>query len=87
VRREQDITGDSGLFFAPKFLYWMLGEDERIMGYEGLQIVIYLSARRLIPYCEISYQSKAPLSAKVDDILAKLKKHYGTIYTDKSEFV
>jgi hypothetical protein len=36
VRSEQDITGDSGLFFAPKFLYWMLGEDERIMGYEGL---------------------------------------------------
>lgn len=65
----------------------MLGEDERIMGYEGLQVMIYLSARRLIPYVEINYRSKAPITTKVDDILAKLTKHYGTLYTDKNEFV
>lgn len=87
VKSEYDINPESGQFFAPKFLYWMLGDDERIMGYEGLQVVIYLSAKRLIPYVELNYSSKAPISSKVDDIIGKLQKHYGTLYTDKNEFV
>ncbi len=64
----------------------MLGEDERVMGYEGLQVTIYLSSKRLIPYVEMTWQSKAPSFAKIDDIIAKLTKHYGTLYTDKAEF-
>ena len=36
VKSENDINDVSGSFFAPKYLYWMLGEEERIMGYEGL---------------------------------------------------
>jgi hypothetical protein len=36
VESEQDITIEQGSFFAPKFLYWMLGEEEKIIGYEGL---------------------------------------------------
>ena len=65
----------------------MLGEEERILGYEGLQIIVYLSSKRLIPYVEVTWKSKAPTTVKVDDIVEKLQKHYGTIYTDKSEFV
>lgn len=64
----------------------MFGEDERIMGYEGLQVVIYLSSKRLIPYVEINWESKAPSFAKIDDVIGKLQKHYGTIYTNKVEF-
>ncbi len=30
--------------------------------------------------------SKAPVFTKIDDILGKLQKHYGTLFTDKSEF-
>ena len=80
------ITASEGDFFAPKYLYWLLGEQERIMGYEGLAVHIYLSARRLIPYIEITYTSKAPSFAKIDDIAALLEKHYGKVYSDKSEF-
>ncbi len=82
----EDITSESGPFFAPKFLYWMLGEDERVMGYEGLQVTIYLSSKRLIPFVEMSWEAKAPSFAKIDDIIGKLRKHYGTLYTDKAEF-
>jgi len=65
----------------------MLGEDERVTGYEGLQVTIYLSSKRLIPYVEMTWESKAPSFAKIDDIIGKLKKHYGVIHTNKSEFV
>ena len=67
-----DITAESGQFFAPKFLYWMFGENERIMGYEGLQVTIYLSSKRLIPYVEMTWDSKAPSFAKSDDVIGKL---------------
>ena len=46
------------------------------MGYEGLQVNIYLSSCRLIPYVEITWLSKAPAWTKIDDILGKLEKHY-----------
>ena len=44
------------------------------MGYEGLQVNNYLSARRLIPFVEITWISKAPTWTKIDDILGKLEK-------------
>lgn len=69
VSSEQELTADSGFFFAPKFVYWMLGEEERILGYEGLQIIIYLSSQRLIPCVEVSFTAKAPSSVKIDDIV------------------
>ena len=50
----------------------MLGEEERIMGYEGLQVTIYLSSKRLIPYVEMTWESKAPIFAKIDDVIGKL---------------
>lgn len=78
--------GADGGFFAPKFLHWMFGEDEQVMGYEGLQVTIYLSARRLIPFVEIKYEKKAPAFAKVDNVEDKLRNHYGTIYTDLAEY-
>jgi len=80
-----EVTADSGHFFAPKFLYWMFGEDEKIMGYQNLSVNIYLSAKRLAPYFEIDYTEKAPVWAKSDDILAKLEKHYGKLLS-KDEF-
>jgi hypothetical protein len=64
----------------------MLGDEEKLMGYEGLQVIIYLSSKRMIPFVEIHYLQKAPVFTKVDDVMDKLKKHYGTLYTDKSEF-
>jgi len=65
----------------------MFGEDERITGYEGLQVTIYLSSKRLIPYVEMTFEAKAPIFAKIDDVIGKLQKHYGTLYTNKAEFV
>ena len=68
----QDLTPDDGNFFAPKFLYWLLNEEEKILGYENLQVIIYLSSKRLIPCVEMHYTAKAPIASKVDDIMAKL---------------
>ena len=41
----------------------------------------------MIPYVEVNYASKAPVHTKIDNIIEKLTKHYGTLYTDKNEFV
>ena len=35
-----------------------------------------------MPLVQISYTKKAPSFAPIDDIEAKLKDHYGKIYTD-----
>ena len=69
-------------FFEAKFLDWvsfqrsdrgqLFGEKELISGYEGLSVTVFLSSKRLIPYVEITYERKAPISAKVDDVLFKL---------------
>lgn len=64
----------------------MLGEEEKIMGYEGLQVIIYLSSKRLVPYVEVHWQSKAPVFTKIDDLIGKITKHYGVIFTCKNEF-
>ena len=66
--RIEQVRPDEGRFFAPKFLYWLFGEEERIMGYKGLQVVIYLSSKRLVPFVEIKYEERAPVWAKVDDV-------------------
>ena len=66
----------------------LFGEEERIQGYENLSVTICLSARRLIPFVSVTYEKKAPLLvAKIDDIEEMLRKHYGTIYTDKDKYV
>jgi hypothetical protein len=50
----------------------MFGEKEIITGYEGLSVTIFLSSKRLIPYVELTYEKKAPIQAKVDDITEKI---------------
>ena len=50
-------------------------------------MTICLSARRLIPFVSVNYEKKAPLFAKIDDIEEMVRKHYGTIWTDKDKYV
>ena len=52
------------------------------MGYEGLSIDVHLSSKFLVPLVKITWLKKAPAFANIDDIEAKLKNHYGKIYTD-----
>ena len=52
-----------------------------------MSVDITLSAKRLIPLVQITYEKKAPAFAHVDDIIEKLQKHYGKIYEKPSEFV
>ena len=67
-----------------------MGDEERIQGYENLSITICLSSKRLIPFMTVAYERKASevsLFAQIDDVEAMIKKHYGTVYTDKELFV
>jgi hypothetical protein len=64
----------------------MFGKDERINGYEGLSVDISLSAKRLIPYVQINYTSKAPAYTNIDNLKEILSKHYGKIYDCEEEF-
>jgi len=49
-------------------------------------VTICLSAKRLIPFLKVSFKSKAPPFAKIDDIEALLTKHYGVVYTDLAKY-
>ena len=55
-------------FFSPKFTHQVFGEQERIMGYEGLSVDIHLSAKYLVPFVQVTWQKKAPAFANVDNI-------------------
>jgi hypothetical protein len=50
----------------------MFGEKELITGYEGLSVTIFLSSRRLVPYVEMTFEKKAPIQAKIDDVIDKI---------------
>jgi len=50
----------------------MFGEKEHINGYEGLCVDISMSAKRLIPMVQITYERKAPAFAHIDNISEKL---------------
>lgn len=52
----------------------IFNEEEKVRGFENLQIQIYLSPCTLIPYIDISYNRKA---RNQDDIYTILKEHYG----------
>lgn len=78
------VTPEEGQFFAPKYLYWLgLGEEEKIRGYRDLQVNIYLSSKRLIPYVQIQFSHQAEnlllATNQNHDIRAMLEKHYGTL--------
>jgi len=51
-----------------------------------LSIDITLSPKYLRPLVNVRYEKKAPSFAKIDDIEAILRDHYGVIYTDAQEF-
>jgi len=65
----------------------MFGLEERVSGYEGLSVDITLSKKRLIPFLQITYESKAPAFANIDKIEEKLGKHYGRIYDKNEEYI
>lgn len=60
--------------FSPMFTHQIFSSYERIRGYTGLKINLYLSWATLKWYLKIRYSKKA---AKCDDIEKLLSKHFG----------
>jgi len=75
-------------YFEPEYTHQLFGENEQIIGFEGLQISISLSPVFWRPLVKVSYDKKAPESAagKIDDVEAILRKHYGQIWTSMADF-
>lgn len=58
---EADTTGLRTFHrFHPKFTYPIFGEEERIFGYQGLDITFRFAAHDLRPNVVISYERKFP---------------------------
>lgn len=80
-------SADQPIFFAPKFTHFLF-ETERIQGYEGLEVLIFLSSKHLVPYVKISYRKKAPSFAKIDKLEEIIQSHFEIkVYTDLDEYV
>ncbi|KAI4214738.1 MAG: hypothetical protein LQ351_002814 [Letrouitia transgressa] len=62
--------------FHPRFTYPIFGEEERIFGYQGLQINLRFAAHDLLPNIQISYDKRfKPVGdTKATDLLEKLKE-------------
>ncbi|KAK6971227.1 histone acetyltransferase type B catalytic subunit, partial [Biomphalaria glabrata] len=54
VRKEEDIEDESKTFH-PDMTHQLFGDSELIFGYKNLNVHIYYTAARLIPYLNISY--------------------------------
>jgi len=90
--REQRSTTDA---FGPSFTHQVFGENERIYGYRGLKIDIYMHCVTFHVLVEISYTEKVKSGIldrhshrQADDIEAKLKDVFTAGFTtDREEFI
>ena len=69
------IRGEEGFCFGPKYTHQVFQKDEIINGYQGLFIVIYLSAATLRPCLSYYFESQDEEGA--DDISKILGAHFG----------
>lgn len=74
--------------FHPTFTYPIFGDDEKIYGYENLQVDLKFASGSLLPYLGISYSQKLPAQSAVDEIEESLKKFIPSDYSkDETEFL
>ncbi|MCJ1436369.1 histone acetyltransferase 1 [Xylographa pallens] len=72
--------------FHPQFTYSIFGDEERIFGYQGLNIKLRFAAHDLYPHVSVSSDAKFKTvgDTKATDVLAILKEHLPPYAFEKS---
>ncbi|KAG6850420.1 hypothetical protein H0H93_013645 [Arthromyces matolae] len=67
------LAEDESYVFHPSFTYPIYGEDERLYGYEGLEIDLRFSSGSLTQYLNVKYSKKLGSTSTVDDVEGTLR--------------
>ena len=64
-------------YFKPKYTYPIFGDEETIIGYKDLKVLLYLSSAGLDPFIKLEFSEELDFKkhgAKSDDIIAQINK-------------
>ncbi|KAJ3683367.1 hypothetical protein LUZ60_013594 [Juncus effusus] len=87
VRNEIEVGSTNCLPIEPVDLNHFFGEDEKIFGYRGLKINIWLSLASFHAYADISFERKSDGGKGITDLTLPLKSIFGESLLEKEEFI
>ncbi|KAF5386609.1 hypothetical protein D9615_001931 [Tricholomella constricta] len=80
--------GESYESFHPSFTYPIFGEDEKLYGYNDLDIDLRFASGSLVQYLNVKYSEKLGSSSTVDDVVGTLSGFIPPgYYTDEQQFL
>ncbi|PVD37263.1 hypothetical protein C0Q70_04260 [Pomacea canaliculata] len=91
VRHESDLEDDTKTF-KPDMTHQLFGDQESIFGYKDLEVDLFYTAGKLIPYLGMKYVDRVPLKGLdgvyADNVTAKLMEVMASgVQTNLDDFV
>ncbi|KAG6898244.1 hypothetical protein C0992_002258 [Termitomyces sp. T32_za158] len=70
----KDLAEDESYEFHPTFTYPIYGEDEKLYGFEGLEIDLRFASGSLTQYLNVKYTKRLDSASTVDDVEGTLSR-------------
>ncbi|XP_076455980.1 histone acetyltransferase type B catalytic subunit-like [Babylonia areolata] len=91
VRQEADLE-DEKTTFKPDMTHQIFGEQESIFGYKDLEVQLFYTAGKLMPYLSLQYTDRVPVTGSdgvyADNVAQKLMKEMPPeVLTNKDDFL
>ncbi|TYH12683.1 hypothetical protein ES288_A06G086400v1 [Gossypium darwinii] len=88
VSKKEEVGTSDGYRISPVDLSSFFEEDEKIYGYQGLKITIWISSISFHAYADITFQSTSDGGKGITDLKSALEKIFGeTLLENKDDFL
>ncbi|KAG4194744.1 hypothetical protein ERO13_A06G070500v2 [Gossypium hirsutum] len=88
VSKKEEVGTSDGYRISPVDLNSFFEEDEKIYGYQGLKITIWISSISFHAYADITFQSTSDGGKGITDLKSALEKIFGeTLLENKNDFL
>lgn len=88
VSKKEEVGTSDGYRISPVDLNSFFEEDEKIYGYQGLKITIWISSISFHAYADITFQSTSDGGKGITDLKSALEKIFGeTLLENKDDFL
>ncbi|PPS03776.1 hypothetical protein GOBAR_AA16879 [Gossypium barbadense] len=88
VSKKEEVGTSDGYRISPVDLNSLFEEDEKIYGYQGLKITIWISSISFHAYADITFQSTSDGGKGITDLKSALEKIFGeTLLENKDDFL
>ncbi|KAK8706981.1 hypothetical protein V6N13_058050 [Hibiscus sabdariffa] len=88
VSKKEEVGTSDGFCINPVDLNSFFEEDEKIYGYQGLKITIWVSSISFHALADITFQGKSDGGKGITDLKSSLEKMFGeTLLDNKDEFL